>query len=151
LNFDASRLWQPNTKDIVSGLYAQRFTYFATNSGLVALLSTDSTDVRLACPADKARVIVGASSLATPGAGQSSTFAYLNIWPPALGQTIVQIPLGQGFSASINNTSPWIVAPWIITYPGEIAQVFASFSAAGASNAANFSLWGYDIPRGNLQ
>jgi hypothetical protein len=150
MNFDAGRLWVPNIKDQMSGLYAQRYLRYETTAQAAAVIASSVGIAEVTCPADKMRIIEGVTVWALGGAAQQLEQAEAVLYSTTGLQLMTgPIPLDR-YTAAARQHGYITPLGWAMI-PGEQIGITLTFNAGAAVNQAQWSFWGFDVPRGNLQ
>jgi hypothetical protein len=150
--FDSAKLWIPNTKDVASGLYAQRWIYVGTVTAATALVGSNVNDAAAIVPPDKVRIIQGVSCEFVTQGTETCVQIMANLFPAGGGQAIAQFGLPRDWVtvASANNIGV-CVPIGCFAFPLEVVGITATKSAAASNATLQFTFWGYDVPRGNIQ
>lgn len=141
-------LYAPTRKDRLSGLAQNRFFQTLTSAAAGTSLAVTFSAV----PPDAIRVIQGIAVLLTPGAAQFALEWRLDMLD-LLPSTTVLAQLA-GRVNSQRGAADVVADQQIIDFlsvTSDRVRASASFNAGVASNSIRASIWGYEIPRGNLQ
>ena len=149
--FDIAPIWVPRVKDLASGIYAQRWFLYSTVTATSTSLATSATDPNAICPVDKARIVCGVGIALDPGATEISTQLTVQILAPgSLTPPIAYFPMPRDTIVG-GQRGAYSTPIDAIMLPGEIIQAIALIGTATNPKTLQFSAWGYDIPRGNIQ
>lgn len=151
MRFDVARLWIPNIKDQMSGMYASRWRYLSTLAGTAQVQATNVNDLLATCPPDKARIITGVSVAAAVAGAETLLSIVANIFEPLPSGFAAQVFSLPRESNALAATGTALQRLDAIMYPGEVVGCTVTYSAAVQVKTTTIYFWGYDVPRGNLQ
>lgn len=141
-------LFVPGHKERISrGLSQRRYNEFVNGAaGAVAVYSI-STGLS---PVDTLRIIRGAAVVATPGAAQFPTYISINHARAGFVQSrCVEIP-NPALPANALMAATFNDIDWML-FPRDGITIEVRFNAGVAANQADLWVWGFDMPRGNVE
>lgn len=138
-------IWKPNRTDVLAGLNQRRWFL---NTGTTQNAATVGSSNFGTVPANTVRVVVGVSLQITPTAGVSAlrgTVRASNNINQVLGEFGINDAPAAGNPIVRSGVVFWIMGP------GDRLVQTAGFSAAGVVNSIDSTIWGYELPRGNIE
>jgi hypothetical protein len=142
------QLWTPTAKDQVQGLTQRYWSEYIRTSASSSGFSFGQ-DI-MTSPPDVARVVKGFCLRAEPASGSVVVFYFVSKRLPGSGDDLLRV-VGKNLSQNPTSEPAFDYGPlsFLLT-PGERIVLAINFSAT-AVHAWDFSCWGYEFPRGDLQ
>lgn len=138
-------IWKPNRTDVLAGLNQRRWALNTTTTQNAATVTSSPFGT---VPVNTIRVVVGVSLQITPTAAISAirgTVRASNNINQVLGEFGVNDAPAAGNPIIRTGVVFWILGP------GDRLVQSAGFSGAGAINSIDSTIWGYELPRGNIE
>jgi len=143
-------LWVPGHKERATRSLNQR--RFGVTGITTAASSGVGTGAGLCvCPNDTIRIISGVSWLLSPGAAQVAMSAYLTHFA-----NVADSRGNAGYTFPINlyavqqGRATLTGIDWMM-FPSDFLSGGGTFNAGAAINTLQVWVWGYDLPRGNIE
>lgn len=144
------RVYSPLPKDVQSGLNQRRRIYTMTNSGTTTLISANTASTPIL--PGVVFIATGWQVQLTPGAAQRFLFGQILIRDENAG-VVARFAgirtLGTVIAAAIQERQSEPCD--IILLPGDSLDCTCTFDAGANSNALTATVWGYELPRGNVE
>jgi hypothetical protein len=148
---NVDKIWRPNDKDIVAGLWPRRYNKAMTGASVAAQVIVADTEV---FPIDLIREIHSVTFSWVPGAAQTPVSAHLVCVDANTGVIVGSVASGMPSFAPAAGAPGAIFTLSGIDYPmmsNEKLTCFAQFNAGAASNSIDIYVTGFEYPRGNFQ
>jgi len=148
---NVEKIWRPNDKDIVAGLWPRRWIKAMTGAGAVATLTVSDSEI---FPVDLIREVHTVTFSWVPGAAQTNIGAHLVCIDPVTSVILASIASGmpdQALGAGIAGAIKTISGLDFPIMSSESLRAFGTFSAGAAPNQLDIYITGFEYPRGNFQ
>lgn len=139
-------LYAPSDKDRLSGLFQRRWGFnsnpFVQNAAVV------STGALQIVPADTVRVVTGVSLIVTPTAAIAARQGTVRF---TQGSAVLAEFTFSRDAAAVAQAIGESIAMEFLMLPGDSFFASGVFTGAGVLNSVDVTVWGYEIPRANVQ